>query len=84
MENYKEALNKKEFQTKVYSFFKKKHLGKILELKSASLNTHYIKFKPNSSIWSQEFFDHIDVDCVDFEDKTISGFINNSSKLICN
>ncbi|MBB3123753.1 hypothetical protein FHS04_001256 [Mesoflavibacter sabulilitoris] len=74
---------KSEFQNKVYSFFENRYIGKIIELKPASLNRHYIKFKPMNSVWFQEFSDSIDVDSVDFENNSISGFISNSSKLIC-
>ncbi len=74
---------KSEFQNKVYSFFENRYIGKIIELKPASLNRHYIKFKPMNSVWFQQFSDSIDVDSVDFENKSISGFISNSSKLIC-
>jgi hypothetical protein len=74
---------KSEFQNKVYSFFENRYIGKIIELKPASLNRHYIKFKPMNSVWFQQFSDSIDVDSVDFENNTISGFISNSSKLIC-
>ena len=77
-----EKQNKTEFQKKVYSFFKNRHIGKIVSLESASLNSHYIKFKPTSSVWFQQFSDNIDVLIVDFENNTISGFISNSSKLI--
>jgi hypothetical protein len=72
-----------EFQTKVYSFFENRYIGKILKLEPASLNRHYIKFKPNNSVWFQQFSDSIDVDSVDFDKHTISGFISNSSRLIC-
>ncbi len=74
---------KSDFQNKVYSFFENRYIGKILKLEPASLNRHYIKFKPNNSVWFQKFSDSIDVDSVDFENNTISGFISNSSKLIC-
>ena len=77
-----EKPNKTEFQKKVYSFFKNRHIGKIVSLEPASLNRHYIKFKPTSSVWFQRFSDNIDVDSVNFENNTISGFISNSSKLI--
>ncbi|MCD8455196.1 hypothetical protein LNJ08_12425 [Tenacibaculum finnmarkense genomovar ulcerans] len=74
---------KSEFQNKVYSFFENRYIGKIIELKPASLNRHYIKFKPMNSVWFQQFSDSIDVDSVNFENNTISGFLSNSSKLIC-
>jgi hypothetical protein len=74
--------NTSEFQNKVYAFFKKRYIGVILELEPCSLNRHYIKFKPMNSVWFQKFSDSIDVDSVDFENKTISGFLSNSSKLI--
>lgn len=70
-----------QFKDKVHEFFKERHIGKILELKPSSLNRHYIKFKPFSSVWFQQFKDNIDIDSVDFDKKTISGFISNSSKL---
>lgn len=76
--------NKSDFQNKVYSFFENRYIGKILKLEPCSLNRHYIKFKPNNSVWFQQFSDSIDVDSVDFENNTISGFISNSSKLISN
>tara|TARA_R100000655_G_scaffold39519_2_gene74801 strand:- start:1647 stop:1886 length:240 start_codon:yes stop_codon:yes gene_type:complete len=72
-----------EFQNKVSSFFEKRYIGEITELKPASLNRHYIKFKPFNSVWFQQFSDSIDVDSVDFKENTISGFISNSSKLMC-
>lgn len=70
-----------DFQNKVHQFFKERYIGEILELKPASLNRHYIKFKPFSSIWFQKISDHIDCDSVDFDKETISGFISNTSKL---
>ena len=75
--------NRSDFENKVYSFFKNRYIGEILNLESASLNRHYIKFKPFNSVWFQQFSDNIDIDSVDFEKNTISGFISNSSKLIC-
>lgn len=70
-----------EFQRRVHAYFKERHIGEILELKPASLNRHFIKFKPFSSVWFQSFRDEIDVDGVDFDKKTINGFINNNSEL---
>jgi len=72
--------NKSDFQNKVYSFFENRYIGEILKLEPASLNRHYIKFKPITSVWFQKFSDSIDVDSVDFQNNTISGFISNSSK----
>ena len=74
---------KSDFQNKVSSFFENRYIGKIIELKPSSLNRHYIKFKPMNSVWFQQFSDSIDVDSVDFKENTISGFISNSSKLMC-
>lgn len=73
--------NNSDFKNKVHTFFEKRYIGKIIKLEEASLNRHYIKFKPMNSVWFQEFSDSIEVDSVDFEKKTISGFISNSSKL---
>jgi len=73
-----------EFQNKVHIFFKERYIGEILELNPASLNRHYIKFKPFSSVWFQNFSNNIDIDSVDFDKKTISGFISNSSELKSN
>ncbi|WP_304137363.1 hypothetical protein [Mesonia mobilis] len=75
--------DKTVFQKKVYSFFENRHIGMILKLEPASLNRHYIKFKPFNSVWFQQFSDSINIDSVDFENNTISGFISNTSKLKC-
>ena len=64
--------NKSDFQNKVYSFFENRYIGEILKLEPASLNRHYIKFKPITSVWFQKFSDSIDVDSVDFQNNTIS------------
>lgn len=76
--------NKSDFQIKVHSFFENRYIGKIIKLEPASLNRHYIKFKPFNSVWFQQFSDRIDIDSVDFENNTISGFISNSSKFTSN
>lgn len=57
------------FKNKVHVFFKERHIGEILELQRATLNRHYIKFKPYSDTWFQKFTDNIDVDSVNFEKK---------------
>lgn len=69
-----------DFKNKVKSFFKERHIGEIVELNPASLNRYYIKFKPFSSVWFQQFSDSVEVDSVDFERNTISGFINSASE----
>jgi len=73
--------NTHDFQNKVHSFFESRYIGKIIKLEPASLNRHYIKFKPFNSVWFQTYSDSIDVDSVDFQKNTISAFISNSSKL---
>ena len=70
-----------EFQTRVYAFFESRYIGKVLQLVPTGSNRHYIKFKPLGSVWFQEFSNAIDVDSVDFDKRTVSGFISNSSKL---
>ena len=72
--------NKSEFQNKVYSFFKNRHLGEILVLKPASSKSHLIKFRTFGSLWLHHS-NQIRIINIDFESKTISGFIDNSSKL---
>lgn len=73
-----------EFKNKVTKFFKERYIGEIIELNPCSLNRHYIKFKPFSRVWFQKLHDTIEVDSVNFDNKTISGFISNSSKLNIN
>lgn len=70
-----------EFQKRVSKFFIARHIGDILQLKPASLNRHYIKFRLHRAVWFQVLYDTIEVDSVDFEKRTISGFINNSATL---
>lgn len=74
--------SKSDFQNRVFSYFQNRYIGEILILQPASKSRHYIKFKPNNSVWFQMRYDIIEVDSVDFEKKTISGFISNSSKLL--
>jgi hypothetical protein len=75
--NFKEQ---NEFHKKVYQFFADRYIGDIIELKPASLNRHYIKFKSKQDVWFQVLHEKIEVDSVDFEKRTISGFISNTAK----
>lgn len=75
------STEQKAFQKRVYQFFLDRYIGEIIELKPASLNRHYIKFKSKQDVWFQVLSEKLEVDSVDFDKKTISGFISNSAKL---
>jgi len=70
-----------DFEKRVHRFFADRFIGEIVELKPASLNRHYIKFKSSRDVWFQVLHETIEVDSVDFEKRTISGFISNNAKL---
>lgn len=71
--------NNIKFQKKVHALFKERCIGEILKLEPSGKKKHYIKFRPFDTVWFQQLGTFsVDVDSVDFENNTVTGFIPNS------
>lgn len=72
-------MNNTNFIERATEFFLSKSMGEIVELHPAGPSQHFIKFKPLTTFWFQLTSTPIQIEFVDMEEGTISGFINNAS-----
>lgn len=75
-----EGTQSNDFQTRVRKYIEERFLGEVVQFEKTNATKYYIKFKTRQDVWFQTFRDKIEIDSVDFEKRTLSGFIYASGE----
>lgn len=69
-----------DFEIRVRKYVEERFLGEVVQFEKTNTAKYYIKFKTRQDVWFQTYRDKIEVDNVDFKNRTISGFIYESGE----